>query len=506
MKIFFKVFWIVLAFSVLGVSFASPRPKEFQALIVSATDSFKKNESQLNYAKKDAERVAKAMRTAGRVPFGSILHLENPSTVEFNRAVEKMSRTGTKKFMFYYTGHSDDQGIHLKDGKIDRSKFHDILKKIPSKVKVVILDSCFSGALKSKGYKKSEAIDLVKIDRDEPTGSVILTSSSGNEFSYESENLKGSIFTYHLVSGLYGQADGNKDGQVTIDELYQYVYAQTKYQSMVSGGATQSPEFLSKLSGQGSLVVSYPNLVNGQIRLPKSMQGNLLLAASNGVTFFQFYKNKGEEKVIGIPRGQYQIRLEKERLIGTGDLELLEKETINLSEQHLSWKEKPKVKVEKKGWGQQSEFLFGFKFGRHPGYQDAYESGNVTDLFLLTPAGDLWGAQWRAVMSLGGQTLGVLNSQKEESFNRMLIGGEVSFAGDWMMSNRWLIELVGGQVTSNESSSVSKNHSVTRLSFGMRVVPETMPLKMGLHVGFETIRIGSVEAKSSALLGLSFSY
>lgn len=497
---------ILLQLTFAGFAQASKGVRDFQALVVSANDSFVTSEERLDYAHRDAERVAKAMRTAGRVPFGSIKHLKNPSTAEFNKAVQQLSRQKTKKFMFYYTGHSDEQGIHLKDGKIDRTKFHKILKKIPSKVKVVILDSCFSGALKVKGVRRSKAIDLVKYDHDEPTGSVILTSSSGNEFSYESENLKGSIFTYHLVSGLYGQADGNSDGRVTIDELYQYVYAQTKYQSMVSGGAVQSPEFLSKLSGQGSLVVSYPNKINGNIRLPKKMHGNLLLASSNGVTFFKFYKNKGESKTISVPRGNYAVRLEKDKHVGLGDIELLAKETIRLKEDNLKWEKRVLPKVKKKGkHGPETEFLFGIKFGGHPGYKDLYDSGSAGDLFLLSPAAHGLGGEWRAVLSLGG--IDLKNSQEEKvKYGRTMVGGEYSFDGNLFMNNRWLIELMIGSMNSGTATTVHDSLNITRLSFGTRTFPQTMPLKFGLHLGFESVTANGKDVGNAGMLGISFSY
>ena len=311
----------LLAFlSILLVSYSiNARPiNDFQALVVGADESFLQSEENLNYASSDADRVAKAMRTAGRVPHGRIKRLLNPTIAQFNSAIKKLSKKKTQKFMFYFSGHSNESGLHLKDGSIGKERFHKMLSKVPAEVKVVVLDSCYSGALKTKGVKRSKAIKLVHYNVDEPTGSVILASSSGQEQSYESESLKGSIFTYHLVSGLYGQADGNKDGLVTIDELYQYVYSQTKYQSLVSGGRKQHPEFHSKLTGRGALVLSYPIKINGRVHLPKSLHRELTLASANGVTFFKFFKNKTEKKSVSIPSGNYNITVAAQKQIGNG--------------------------------------------------------------------------------------------------------------------------------------------------------------------------------------------
>jgi len=60
-------------------------------------------------------------------------------------------------------------------------------------------------------------------------GRVVLTASDSTQYAWEGENLKGSapesLFTHHLVQGIEtSEADINRDGHITIDELYDYVY------------------------------------------------------------------------------------------------------------------------------------------------------------------------------------------------------------------------------------------------------------------------------------------
>jgi len=55
----------------------------------------------------------------------------------------------------------------------------------------------------------------------------VLASSSGSELSQESEQLRSSYFTHHLLVGLRGAGDADHDGQVSIDEAYRYAYHQT---------------------------------------------------------------------------------------------------------------------------------------------------------------------------------------------------------------------------------------------------------------------------------------
>lgn len=60
-------------------------------------------------------------------------------------------------------------------------------------------------------------------------GRKALSSSRGDELSYEEDRFGNSIFTHFLLKGLRGQADvQTRDGRITIEELYEYVYENTK--------------------------------------------------------------------------------------------------------------------------------------------------------------------------------------------------------------------------------------------------------------------------------------
>ena len=54
-------------------------------------------------------------------------------------------------------------------------------------------------------------------------GRVIITASGANEVSVEKDELQHGVFTYYLVEGLRGKADADKDGLITIDEIYRFV-------------------------------------------------------------------------------------------------------------------------------------------------------------------------------------------------------------------------------------------------------------------------------------------
>ncbi len=478
------------------------KPGEFQALVVSADNSYVASEKSLEYSSMDASRLVRALITSAKVPEENILVLRNPTMEEFDQAVLRLTKSVSHKFMFYYSGHSDENGLHLKDGLINKSKFHDLLGKVEAKVKIVVLDSCFSGALKSKGAVRAKPIELVQYNIDEPTGSVILTSSSGTELSYESEKLKGSIFTYHLVSGLYGQADANTDGLVTIDELYQYVYAQTKFQSVVSGGKVQSPEFESRLTGQGALVVAYPARINGHLQLANQVQGELTLAAAKGVNFFKFYKNKGEDKTLSLPRGRYDVTLIEEARVGTGQIEVTELKAEMLQPDSLVWRvrEKPSVRAK----GAQPQFLFGVHLATHPPFSEAEEGALMGDFFLLSPSRDGLGGRWRLGVYVGGQTHNVKGSAQKNEYSRLAVGGEGNYQGLGRWNNEWLFGMRVGTFVSNSNSPTSS--SLTHIFFGSRFYPTSVKLNWDLLLGIDGIKTGNADGRTVGTFGIALSY
>ncbi len=498
-----KHIWLLIFLigSSCDLAHAANESSEMQALVISADNSYVSSEKNLQFASKDADRVVQALISASKVPEKNIVNLKNPDLDDVNQAIEKIAKTKTQKFMLYFSGHSDENGLHLKDASITKAKFHELLNKIKAKVKIVILDSCFSGALKSKGVLKDKPIELVQFNVDEPTGSVVLTSSSGTELSYESDRLKGSIFTYHLVSGLYGQADANGDGVVTIDELYQYVYAHTKFQSMVSGGKVQSPEFDSKLTGQGALVVSYPARTNAKLELTKPTNGELTLTAQKGINFFKFYKNKDEEKTLSLPKGHYDVTLVEPNRVGTGAIDLDSSETHVLDSNNLVWRTRDVPPVRAKG--AQSTFLFGLNLSLHPAFFEDQKDSSMLELFLASPSTELLGGRWRMAVYLGGESHET--STSKDDYTRMSIGGEGNYHGWNRINNEWIGGLSIGTLTSSNDAA-HPSSSLTHLFIGSRFFPAHHSFNWDILLGIDSAKSGNLPGKSVSTLGVGVNF
>lgn len=94
---------------------------------------------------------------------------------------------------------------------------------------VLFLDCCYSGAFARGMSHRGVAGTLDVNERFQGSGRVVLTASSSMEYAWEGDDVvgtgAGSVFTRAVVDGLQdGEADLDGDGQVSIDELYDYVF------------------------------------------------------------------------------------------------------------------------------------------------------------------------------------------------------------------------------------------------------------------------------------------
>jgi uncharacterized caspase-like protein len=143
-----------------------------------------------------------------------------------------------EKFLVPYDAKKDDlfaTGFSMDD-------FKKIFGMIESKKVIFLIDSCYSGQAGGRTFSKQEvaarniSISEKFLEELSGEGRIIISASLPDELSFESDDLKHGIFTYYLAEGLKGKADLNKDGVVTVDELYKYVFSKVTEKARLSGG------------------------------------------------------------------------------------------------------------------------------------------------------------------------------------------------------------------------------------------------------------------------------
>lgn len=113
---------------------------------------------------------------------------------------------------------------------IPASFVNDLLADTQSRRVVLILDCCYSGAFARGTAVRSGSEVQIADEFGAGGGRIVLTASSATEYAFEGDELtrsegQPSAFTDALVTGLEtGAADLDTDGEITIDELYDYTY------------------------------------------------------------------------------------------------------------------------------------------------------------------------------------------------------------------------------------------------------------------------------------------
>ncbi|HKZ87077.1 MAG TPA: SUMF1/EgtB/PvdO family nonheme iron enzyme [Anaerolineae bacterium] len=143
--------------------------------------------------------------------------------------------------LLYFSGHGvkdedgqlyfampDTRRNLLRSTAVPSSLVNDVMRRSRSRQQVLVLDCCYSGAF-ARGMLAKAGAEIGTKERFEGRGRVVLTASDAMQYSFEGDVIKGegisSIFTRTFVRGLEtGEADGDGDGQITIDEIYDYVH------------------------------------------------------------------------------------------------------------------------------------------------------------------------------------------------------------------------------------------------------------------------------------------
>jgi uncharacterized caspase-like protein len=173
-------------------------------------------------------------------------HLINKPHYAVRQAIEDFvdDSLPSDLLLVYFSGHGvKDEGGNLflaaSDTRRDRPRstgveagFVDaVLRQARARRQVLILDCCFSGAFPVGMASKSDGTVVVG-DHLNSRGRVVLASSNSIQYSFEGNELVdsqpvGSVFTQALVSGLQtGDADLDGNGEIDVDELYEYIYDQ----------------------------------------------------------------------------------------------------------------------------------------------------------------------------------------------------------------------------------------------------------------------------------------
>ncbi len=312
----------VLAAGLLCATAASAAPADVAAgvatyALVVGSNAGGPGQTTLRYAEDDARRVAATLIELGGHTAASVDVVVHP-TPELLRArlgvlgaqVAAARAAGRQaRVLFYYSGHARSTALDLGPEELALAELRQRLFAIPATLTVVVLDACQSGAFsRIKGAQPAADFSINSRQHLDASGVAVLASSSGSELSQESEQLRSSYFTHHLLVGLRGAGDTDRDGQVSIDEAYRYAYHQTLLATAETAVGGQHVSLEVDLKGHGQVPLSFPRAATAAIELPAALEGQTLVEDRRArAVIAETYKARGAAVRIAVAPGDYRV-------------------------------------------------------------------------------------------------------------------------------------------------------------------------------------------------------
>jgi Caspase domain len=269
----------------------------------------------LHFAESDAESMAAVLRQLGHYPDGSIEVLLHPDVAHVLSALDDVAAKvradaahgDTSEVVFYYSGHARANAINLGSEDLSLGTLRERLTALPASLTLVVLDACQSGSFsRIKGAEPAADFTYNSVAKLTQKGLAVMASSTSEELSQESDELKSSYFTHHLVTGLRGAADADGDGRVSLDEAYKYAYRRTLASTAKTQVGEQHVTLETDLAGQGELPLTFPAEAHARLALPGPLEGRILVQAhGSGAVVAEVQKVPGPPLRLALVAGIY---------------------------------------------------------------------------------------------------------------------------------------------------------------------------------------------------------
>lgn len=223
-------------------------------VIAVGINEYKNSRYRLNYGKPDATAFVAAVEQRGKGIFKNI-HKQvlfdsdaTRSSIEACFARIKAQAGPEDAFLFYYAGHGvmsegnrttmpdffivpydvtrlygDDQ--MLKSKGISAKRLKGLCTNISAQKQLIVLDACQSGGAIDSFTMRGAAEEKAILQLARSAGVVVLAATSTEQFASEVKKLGHGVFTYALLKGLEGEADGGSppDKKITVKELEAFI-------------------------------------------------------------------------------------------------------------------------------------------------------------------------------------------------------------------------------------------------------------------------------------------
>lgn len=244
---------------------ASPKPREHAYAIVVGIEQYQQKLPKADFAAHDAEIVGQYLSQVLGYPEENVVVLLN----------ERATKTGMEKYVeawlpdhvekddtvfVYFSGHGapnaktgkaylvpyDGDPAFVEKTSYPLDRLYEHLAMLPAREVVVMLDSCFSGAGGRSVIAKGMRPMVLSVENSllAKGKTVVLAASSGEQVSSTYDQKGHGLLTYFFLKGLQGDADRNKDQNIELTELFQYLKPQVERVARREFHNEQSPQLL----------------------------------------------------------------------------------------------------------------------------------------------------------------------------------------------------------------------------------------------------------------------
>lgn len=223
-------------------------------VIIFANEDYK-NVASVPFAKNDGTIFQKYCQKTLGIPVTNIHYVENASYNDIRIQLAWLNDVcnafdGKASLIIYYAGHGipdeSDKSAYLLpvdgDGRYVQSayKLDDFFQKLGAmntKSVTVFMDACFSGSKREDGMLTLARGVALKTRPGQPKGNmVVFSAAQGDETAFPNSNEQHGMFTYYLLKKLQETI-----GDVTLQELGEYITTNVRQQSIIKNGKSQTP-------------------------------------------------------------------------------------------------------------------------------------------------------------------------------------------------------------------------------------------------------------------------
>jgi hypothetical protein len=213
-------------------------------------------------------------KNAGIVKSARTVPVKKNIVIECQRVLQNC-KAGDTVFL-YFSGHGnadpnnpnktyllpkDADVLKLTETCLETAWLRSQLSQCKATTKFLILDACHAGGEKDADHQKNE-ISSHEIVDGEMEGVVTLASCTKNQRSYFWEEKEMSLFSYWLNEGLKSHGDLNGNGEITFNELDEYVNKNVTQTARELKNVNQTPIRIIRSDVSGVPVVLKPRAVS----------------------------------------------------------------------------------------------------------------------------------------------------------------------------------------------------------------------------------------------------